>query len=600
MKSEDVTTPRVVHDSFGLLNRSEKVTYSILISGRIVVNFLDLVALVSVGILASVLSGNFSSEENVLVAYFGLFGTSTNSELAVFFSATAAALFIAKSSLGSLLLRLTTVFLAKTDGRLSALLARNQYRKGVALLWTQSRGETEWLLTQSSYHAISSVLFSAGSFMAEASLFLLVFALFVFIDTWAALFITIYFLALLTVFQVFINQRLKRLGQRLSRNSVGMTDSILDMNENLRELSVLGKLESFVASFAAIRLQYSLDRGLQRFLMGLPRFFVEAGLMLGIVGVLAFQFLRGFSADSLEVLAVFLAGGLRIMAALLPLQNSLADLRALAPQARRAQVAISEMLAAAGEKDGLDLETPSNMQPGGEISQAPGIAVSNISFKYPGSKENALSEVSFTIPGGSLLAIVGLSGSGKTTLVDVLMGLIRPDSGSVLYEGGSQPHCGYLPQRPQLFRGTIAQNVAVAVEGVEIDEIRVEGALRQVGLWSFVNSFPDGARTDIGKSSSSLSGGQLQRLALARSIYSRANILALDEPTSALDYKSEQEVTDLIASLSGITTRLVIAHRASTIRHADFVLVLARGRVEQFGTYAEVKRSSEFFRLGFD
>jgi ABC-type multidrug transport system fused ATPase/permease subunit len=580
-----------------------------LVSGRILVNLLDLFALLCIGLLASVLAGNFSPDESPLTAYFGRLSGASNSELALIFSVIAATLFIIKSLFGSLMLRLTTVFLAKTDGRLSARLAEKQYGQGISITWSQTRGETEWLLTQSSYHAISSVLFSAGSFIAEASLFVLIFSLFVFVDVWAATFVTLYFLGLVIAFQIFINQRLRRLGERLSRNSVGMTDSILEMNENLRELSVMAKLETWVARFSSIRLEYSLDRGLQRFLMGLPRFFVEAGLMLGIVGVLAFQFAQGFSPESLEVLAVFLAGGLRIMAALLPLQNSVADLRTLAPQARRAQEAIQEMLRMEripavsyfGEPPGKDLFSNGS-------TVGPGIAVSGVDFAYPGSREKSLSDISFEIPGGSLLAVVGLSGSGKTTLVDLLMGLISPASGEVRFfwtdAYGGQPSAsivrGYLPQRPHLFRGSMAQNVAVSFENADVDDERVIGSLKKVGLWSFVSSLPQSIHSDIGKQASSLSGGQLQRLALARAIYCGANLLALDEPTSALDYKSEREVTELITSLGSSTTRIVIAHRASTVRNADFVLVLSRGRVETFGTYAEVKRKSEFFRSGFD
>lgn len=231
---------------------------------------------------------------------------------------------------------------------------------------------------------------------------------------------------------------------------------------------------------------------------------------------------------------------------------------------------------------------------GGRLRLERGIRLSGVVFGYEtGGGRRALDGVDLFIPAGSATAIVGHSGAGKSTLADLIMGLIRPQEGTVLYDGrplnGRMLHelrrsVGYVPQDPFLFGGSVLDNLRMACPGVTEEE--AFEALRLAAADGFVSRLPRGIRTPVGDRGVRLSGGERQRIVLARAILKRPSLLILDEATSALDAESEQAILASLDRLRGSMTILVIAHRLSTIRGADQIVVLERGRVVQCGRYA--------------
>jgi ABC-type multidrug transport system fused ATPase/permease subunit len=197
------------------------------------------------------------------------------------------------------------------------------------------------------------------------------------------------------------------------------------------------------------------------------------------------------------------------------------------------------------------------------------------------------------------IGLVGPSGSGKTTLVDVLLGLLQPQQGEMRYNdrlladalGEWRAQVAYLPQQVFLMDATLRSNVALGVAPQDIDEERLQDALRQARLAELVAQLPQGAETVVGERGIRLSGGQRQRIALARAFYHRRDVLVMDEATSALDNETEQEIVEEIRRLKGRTTLIVIAHRLTTVQHCDRILRLDRGRIVAQGTYDELFRS---------
>ena len=207
------------------------------------------------------------------------------------------------------------------------------------------------------------------------------------------------------------------------------------------------------------------------------------------------------------------------------------------------------------------------------------------------------------VPGGSSVGIVGTSGAGKSTLVDIMLGVLQPDLGSVSIDGQypwivAAEHPGsiaYVPQKVALVNGSIRDNVALGLKSsAEVDEL-VVSALEQACLYSLLFEDREGLDTVVGEGGVELSGGQRQRLGLARALFSRPKVLVLDEATSALDTETEHAISQALAELNGITTRVVVAHRLSTVRTCDSLVYLEAGRVRAIGTFDDVRALSTDF-----
>nr|WP_244226491.1 ABC transporter ATP-binding protein [Paenibacillus protaetiae] len=255
------------------------------------------------------------------------------------------------------------------------------------------------------------------------------------------------------------------------------------------------------------------------------------------------------------------------------------------------------------QADYAEQKEPGHSHGGSSGRPEPGaIQCTNVYYRYNSNDSHyALKAINLYIPAKKMTAIVGKSGAGKSTLVDLLMGLIHPESGQVYYAGGSlleeqqllalRSAIGYVPQDPFLFHDSIRENLKL-VDPYATDRELWE-ALRFSASEEFVRNLPDGLDTVIGDRGIRLSGGERQRIVLARAILKKPAILVLDEATSALDSENERRIQAALDGLKGQMTIIVIAHRLSTIRHADQVIVLEKGEIIQQGGYEQLAQESK-------
>lgn len=215
------------------------------------------------------------------------------------------------------------------------------------------------------------------------------------------------------------------------------------------------------------------------------------------------------------------------------------------------------------------------------------ISINNIVYRYPHTDRDVLNGISFDIPLGKSIGFIGESGSGKSTLADVILGILTPTSGTVMY-GNMDVHkhplkwskkLAYIPQSIFLCDDTIRNNVAFGIDENKIDDEKVWKALREAQLEQFVKSQPDGLDSMVGERGVRISGGQRQRIGIARALYDNPEILVLDEATSALDTGTESAVMEAIDKLSGTMTLIIIAHRLTTIKNCDYVYKVENGNI---------------------
>jgi ABC-type multidrug transport system fused ATPase/permease subunit len=227
----------------------------------------------------------------------------------------------------------------------------------------------------------------------------------------------------------------------------------------------------------------------------------------------------------------------------------------------------------------------------------PDIEIRNLSFTYPGSERKAVSNVTFKVSAGEFIAIVGESGSGKSTLVDLLLGVLEPDSGSVeisqnnpLAAIAKWPGAiAYVPQDVYISNRSIFENVSLGYSMQPNTDRYVSEALNLAELTALLTQLPEGVHSTVGERGAKLSGGQKQRLGIARALYSQPKLLVLDEATSSLDAETELRISDSLLGLKGKITIVVIAHRLSTIRNADKVIYIENSKVLEIGNFEEVR-----------
>jgi ATP-binding cassette subfamily B protein len=233
------------------------------------------------------------------------------------------------------------------------------------------------------------------------------------------------------------------------------------------------------------------------------------------------------------------------------------------------------------------------------------IIFENVSFSYPRGREVALTDINLKIAAGETIAFVGESGAGKSTLVNLAIGFREPSSGGVKLDGRDlreldlrtyRRQIGVVPQTTLLFNGTLRENVTYGLEKISDDTLWK--ILADANLADFVRSLPQMLDTPLGESATKLSGGQRQRLAIARALVRDPRLVILDEATSALDTESERLVQEALVRLTANRTTLIVAHRFSTIRHANRIVVLQRGKIVEIGTHEELlARRGHFYRL---
>jgi ATP-binding cassette subfamily C protein len=234
------------------------------------------------------------------------------------------------------------------------------------------------------------------------------------------------------------------------------------------------------------------------------------------------------------------------------------------------------------------------------------IKFDNVSFRYPGCTEPVIKQLSMVIRANTTIGLVGATGAGKTTLVDIISGLLRPESGRLLVDNEEisqnnifswQQSIGYVPQQIYLLDDALCRNVAFGISDDDIDRQAVIDALKIANLYDFVSrELPNGLDAIIGERGICLSGGQRQRLGLARALYHRPKMLILDEATSAVDGITENVIMDALAALDHQKTIVVIAHRIATVKECDLIFIMDDGKIVDSGTYNQLIESNKCFR----
>ena len=438
-------------------------------------------------------------------------------------------------------------------------------------------------------------LVALSTIVTEVAALLLITALLVIVSPLAALAAVLYFG---TAFWAFSRWFQRRTQTQSKEQEDLMGDSIAQLQQSLgglKEIRLRHDEPYRVEGFRRIRVQQQrLDRSIV-FSVEYGRYYIEGAFLVGFGLIASVQLLTQGQA-AFAGLGVMLAAGFRMLPSAGRLLSALSRYRA---GTGRLAVVIEEL-------DGMGVERLEPSPSDGDKhrrrpSGAPPARVElrEITFSYLGADRPAVDNVSVTVEPGSSLGIVGSSGSGKTTTVDLICGLLTPSSGEVLIDGQDPvvlrdaAPIGYVAQDVFLLDASVRENIVFSE--APIDEPRLQHAVHLAQLDPWIASLPDGLDTEVGERGALVSGGQRQRIGIARALYTEPVLLIMDEATSALDVETEAALTSAIAQLERAVTLVVIAHRLSTVRGCDQILVLSDGEAVGLGSYDNLATEHAMF-----
>jgi ABC-type multidrug transport system fused ATPase/permease subunit len=415
---------------------------------------------------------------------------------------------------------------------------------------------------------VQGLLIGVVTIFSEAATAVLILGALLFLQPTTALIATAYF-ALVAVIQ---HRLLSRTSSRAGESVVAHTTNVYEILSDAHPLSKLLSISpstSLGSYLESQRQSLALARGRVVFLGMLPRYFMELILAVGLAIIAGGTYAISGTESAVAAVTVFAAAGFRLLPIVNRIQGLILQLFSTFPAA---QLALMEQTPT----------TSAERKDPAHISQA--LVLENVSFQYPSSTTRVLANINLSLQTGLQYAIVGPSGAGKTTLVDICLGLLQPQEGAVHVSSAA---IAYVPQDTHIARLSLQQNIALEWNLESINEPSMNAAIDKAQLTHVL----DGRSATNELSEQGLSGGQKQRIGLARAMYRNPSLLFLDEVTSALDAETEHAVMSSIESLRGFTTVVIVAHRLSTVQHADQVIYLESGKILGVGTFEELRKS---------
>lgn len=596
-----------VKASLAFMTSRERSTWYFLTGLRSLLSLLDLTSVLAMGfvVTSTALFLTQGSDPSRLVDFAGLSLPTVNAQTLPIFGMLILLLFLVKALFSLLLTRSTALFLARVEARAAKRIAEIVFGGTLSNARRRSREEMLFAVQSGSPATFNNLLNSASTIVSEVSLFVVICAGFLLVDLISTLAAIIYFVLIALTIQFFLGTLMTRAGEKSAASSVAANTALSDLTSVFRELSVLGKRQKYIEKIYQARLQAADSGAAQYYLSGIPRYVVEAALLIGIGLFVVFQYLSTDLISAAGTISVFVFGGFRLTAAILPLQSSILGVSAILPIA---ETALNILAAGPSEKLGADSgrgELYDWSQDGSKPIGGVEVELSDVDFSFEDSSQRVLRGITLRIPAGTQAALMGPSGAGKSTLADIVCAVLEPSRGHVLIDGANPfssysklPSISYVPQKPGLVSGTIADNVALGISGEDVNDEQVRSALSQAHLIDVIEDLPEGINAPLGKLLDGLSGGQVQRLGLARALYSKPGLLVMDEATSALDAESEAEIQKALDGLRGKVTVVLIAHRVNTIQNADVVFLMDGGELVDQGTFQELmKRNSSVERV---
>lgn len=532
--------------------------------------------------LVSVIMNTEMIQTNAYLKFFyDLFDMKTENQFLILLVLTLCAAYIIKNIFMLLLYNLQANFVTKNQFKLSKELLENFMNRPYEYYLNASTGDIIRII-QWDVGNVFMLLNNLLSFVSELFIFVALVVLLLVVDWGMTLGIAMLLGVTMFVTKFAFKKPLVRAGEKTQKYSSIMNKWLLQSIEGIKEIKILHKEKKFIYQYELNGKKNAKVQKQNAVLSQTPRLLIETVSMCGMLGIIAIILANGRHIENmLPQIAAFGMAAVRLMPSANRMNTYLNAISFLEPSL----ITVCDNIAYVPER-----KSAKEIYNNGEIREkdlSSEIVLSHIQYAYPNVETNLFEDANMTIPAGKSVAVIGASGAGKTTIIDILLGLLEPQKGSVLFDGidvttdynGWLSKIGYIPQSIFMLDDTIKGNIAFGLDDKDVDENRVWEVLEDAQLADHIRSLPDGIYTEIGEKGVRLSGGQRQRLGIARALYHNPDILVFDEATSALDNETEAAIMDSINRFQGKKTMVIIAHRLGTIKDCDYIYKVENGKI---------------------
>ena len=578
-----------------LLDARDRKKIYLIIGAQILMGLLDLMGVVAIGALGALSvqgleSRHAGNKVTVVLRILHINSYSFQTQVSIL-GLGAAFVLILKTLLSIIFTRRIFFFLSRRGARLSADLISRVLAQNLLQLQARTSQETLFMVTEGVNNIMLGVLATSIQIVSDFSLLLIMAVGLLVVDPITALATIFLFAFIGFVLHRLLRVRARELGKSTYSLAVKNNEKILEVLNSYRETVVRNRRGFYAVEIGKLRYKMANTTAEFTFMPYIGKYVIESTVVIGSVLLSGYEFSINNAVHAISTVTVFLAASSRIAPAALRIQQGVLNVRNSFGSANHTINLIDEL----NDTEVLlkDSEYPIFNYHG----FIPELDVHNVSFKYPGSAIFAIQNVTVNVREGTSTAIVGPSGAGKSTLIDLILGVLEPDSGRVEISQMS-PHdasqkwpgaMSYVPQNIVISSGTVRDNVRMGYPVELASDEQVKEALRKAQLITAVDLMENKLDANVGEFGSKISGGQRQRLGIARSLFTNPKFLVLDEATSSLDGQTEAEVSSAITELKGSVTVIIVAHRLSTIRNVDQIVYMDSGKVVSAGTFEKVR-----------
>jgi ATP-binding cassette, subfamily B, bacterial PglK len=589
-----------------ILSKRDRWVLKLVVLTQILLSVLDLLGVALIGVIGALSVYGIQSQDSsnfaqTVTKFIGI-ETLTFQNQVLVLSLLTISILVTKTVASLWITRRSLRFVSRRGARLSGLLLRNVLTRPSTEISSYSRQELIYSATTGVQNLTTGIIGISVTALADLSLLVILTVGLGIYDPILALTTFSLFITVGALLSYYLRNKAFKIGSAETQSHVQSNEVMSEVLDTYREAVVRDTREGYVQDFLILRLGVASALAKRTFMPFASKYVMEVSMVVGAFLIAGIQFALYDSKTATAGLAIFFGASSRIAPAVLRIQQGTTQIRTYLGQS---QMTLDLLRVDTGIQmnEGNSLRV---LQPDFDsVGFFPEISVSDLTFRYSPASSFCLKIPKLVIKPNQHIAIVGESGSGKTTLVDLMLGILLPNSGEVKISGMDPALAfrqwpgavGYVPQDTVIAAGSIMQNVSLGYEGENVEISRIKNCLRLAGLSEFTSEDELGIYFQTGGSGHKLSGGQKQRLGIARALYTNPKLLVMDEATSSLDSVTEYDITKALDGLKKNLTLVTIAHRLSTVQAANVVLYMHNGEVLASGSFAEVRDKVKAFDL---